>query len=249
MTEMDVNEEDTSHCVIDFNKLHAFTDNPNRNNTISVVIVDYSMPLLNGIEFCKRLSDLPILKIMLTGHADFKLAVDAFNKGIIDKFLIKDTDYMLTEITESIDLCQKQLFITYSNSLLTYLPATKNTLIHSNEYSDYFKQIANDLSIVEYYLLNATGSYLLISKNGIRYYFSGFDDSQLEEYLDIAQNAKIDGAMIKKIKNKTHAPILIKDEDYKIPASNWGCLLHPIEHKGSGYYCVISEQTHCSYNL
>ena len=154
---------------------------------------------------------------------------------------------MLAEITENIDLCQKQLFVTCSNSLFTCLPATKHTWIHSNEYRNYFKQITDDLSIVEYYLLNAIGSYLLISKKGTRYYFSGFEVSQLDVYLDIAQNANIDVAMIKKIKDRTHAPILIKEADYKIPVSDWACLLHPIEHKGSGYYCVISEQTQAMY--
>ena len=244
MMEVNDEEDDSNHYTIDFNQLHALANKAYAEHPISVVIVDYSMPGLNGIEFCKRLSHIPALKIMLTGNTDFKLAVDAFNGGVIDKFLIKDTDHMLREITDSIGVCQDKFFIKSSNSLLNCLSASKNTWIHSKEHMEHFKKITEELSIVEYYLLNATGTYLLLSKNGRRYYFTAFDDNQLEDYLDIAENTKADPVLLKKIRDKTHAPILINDEDYKIPASDWDCLLQSIERKGAGYYCVIPERLH-----
>jgi len=88
IVEIDNEENDDElYYSIDFSKIKNLSEKSDKNEIVSVVIVDYSMPLMNGIEFCKKIAHLPVLKIMLTGHADFKLAVDAFNHGIIDKFL------------------------------------------------------------------------------------------------------------------------------------------------------------------
>jgi len=60
-----------------------------RFNRLSVVVVDYSMPGLNGLQFCEQIKDPQIGKVLLTGVADEKMAVEAFNAGIIDRFISK----------------------------------------------------------------------------------------------------------------------------------------------------------------
>ena len=244
MTQVEDEELGENYYEINFSKLHELTNNQTKSNTISVVIADYSMPILNGIEFCAQISTLPILKIMLTGHTDYKLAVDALNKRIIDKFIIKDSASMLNDLIHLIDIYQKEFFLKCSSSLLPCLSSISNKLINSNEYQKIFQQVIDNLCIAEYYLLNSTGTYLLIAKNGARYYFSCFNDDTLMQYLDIAQNAKADMSLISKIKDKTHAPLLIREEHYKIPVNNWNTLLHPLICHGSEYYCVVSESEH-----
>ena len=49
----------------------------------TVVVVDYSMPNMNGLEVCKALEDLPLKFIMLTGKAEPETAIEAFNDGLI----------------------------------------------------------------------------------------------------------------------------------------------------------------------
>lgn len=52
-------------------------------------IVDYSMPEMNGLHALAALSDWPGLRVLLTGQADEQVAVDAFNRALIDQFLPK----------------------------------------------------------------------------------------------------------------------------------------------------------------
>ncbi|RCW71316.1 response regulator [Pseudorhodoferax soli] len=52
-------------------------------------IVDYSMPQMNGLDALAALSDWPGLRVLLTGQADEQIAVDAFNRALIDQFLPK----------------------------------------------------------------------------------------------------------------------------------------------------------------
>ena len=73
---------------------------------------------MNGLEFCRNIQNLPIRKIMLTGRADTKLAVEAFNQKIIDKFLLKDVaEEIENTIYDALIEEQKVYFEKLSSSL------------------------------------------------------------------------------------------------------------------------------------
>src|SRR5689334_4738053 len=57
----------------------------------AVVMADMQMPGLNGVEFLKQVEvKAPdAIRIMLTGNADQKTAVDAVNDGHVFRFLTK----------------------------------------------------------------------------------------------------------------------------------------------------------------
>lgn len=57
----------------------------------AVVVSDMQMPGMNGIDFLRRVREISpdSVRIMLTGNADQKTAMDAVNKGSIFRFLTK----------------------------------------------------------------------------------------------------------------------------------------------------------------
>ena len=57
----------------------------------AVIISDFSMPGMNGVEFLARVRDLApdSVRMMLTGHADLHTAMEAVNEGHIFRFLTK----------------------------------------------------------------------------------------------------------------------------------------------------------------
>ena len=59
----------------------------------AVVISDYQMPFLNGIQLFSKIfvMDKHVQRIMMTGHADLQMAIDAVNHGRITAFLTKPT--------------------------------------------------------------------------------------------------------------------------------------------------------------
>jgi DNA-binding NarL/FixJ family response regulator len=77
----------------------------------SVVISDYRMPLMNGIELFSRISrlDRHVQRIMLTGHAELQMAIDAVNHGKIAAFLTKPTPALSIRsvVLEAVQACKE----------------------------------------------------------------------------------------------------------------------------------------------
>lgn len=57
-----------------------------------VCVVDYSMPGMNGLDALAQLSEWQGSRVLLTGQADEQVAVRAFNLGLIDQFIPKQSD-------------------------------------------------------------------------------------------------------------------------------------------------------------
>lgn len=71
------------------------------------IITDVRMPEMNGIELVRRLKQLhaPHPVIMITGHADVPLAIEAMKAGVVD-FLEKpfEDDALLDAVRRALDL-------------------------------------------------------------------------------------------------------------------------------------------------
>lgn len=65
-----------------------------KKNQVSMVISEYKIPLMNGLEFLEKVRIIypDILTIMLTDHADIELAMKAINEAGVYKFLLKPWD-------------------------------------------------------------------------------------------------------------------------------------------------------------
>ena len=65
-----------------------------RGETAAVLVADYRMPQMSGIEFLEKAIDLfPLAKrVLLTAYADTHAAIDAINVVDLDHYLLKPWD-------------------------------------------------------------------------------------------------------------------------------------------------------------
>lgn len=68
-----------------------------------VCVVDYSMPAMNGLEVLGELADWPGARMLLTGQADEQIAVSAFNRGLIDQFIAKQSADISQRLIDAVE--------------------------------------------------------------------------------------------------------------------------------------------------
>ncbi len=93
--------------------------------TYDVVITDYNMPTVNGLEVLRKLKDsVPV--IILTGQGDEKVAVEAMKLGAAD-YLAKDVDGEYIEVLPSIidRVLERQQLINERRQALAELQASE----------------------------------------------------------------------------------------------------------------------------
>src|SRR5262245_53731008 len=74
--------------------LEALREMRLRGDQVAVILADYRMPQMNGIEFLERAMDLypGARRALLTAYADTNAAIDAINVVDVDNYLLKPLD-------------------------------------------------------------------------------------------------------------------------------------------------------------
>ncbi len=242
-----IDEVSTEKAInIDVKDVYKQIYNPERFSHISTVIVDYDMPNINGIEFCRRIANPGIRKIMVTGKAGYSLAVDAFNEGVINKFIVKSSDNMFDELQEAVKQEQHQYFYNATKSVLDSLKVDAASLLKDPSFLDIFNEIYRKVNACEYYLLDSAGSLLMLDMDANIHLFLVMTEAELERYYQIAKNNDAPKIIIKDLKERRKVLFLHSDDDYKLPVSSWNDHMYTAK-KSSGnenfYYALLNAKT------
>ena len=126
-------EEKNNQKLIEINlsDLHKHVHNEERFDIITSVLIDYDMPEWTGLDVARELNGLNLRRILLTGAADEKLAVNAFNMNLIDGFIPKSSDNIYEEIEQKINEGKNFYFSELSKKILPSYWFMKERLINS----------------------------------------------------------------------------------------------------------------------
>lgn len=137
-----------------------------RFDQLSVLMIDYAMPQLSGLELCDQVRLPYVQKVMITGVADEIIAVEAFNDGLIHHFVRK---HSLTEpelVARLVRQLQLRFFHAQAGPLLSALgeaapqflkiPAVVREIITG--------MVNRDL--IEYYFCTSPPGLLLLDQDG-----------------------------------------------------------------------------------
>jgi len=154
--------------------------------TPSVVVVDYSMPQMNGIEFCAAARDLPCKKILLTGVADESVAVEAFNRGLIDRYIRKSDPDVLDRLEAELKALQREYFLTQSGALRNLLTLHEYAFVGDPAISALVREVGASYQIVEHYLFKSPSGFLMIDGEGRSHLLVIETEASMEAHFEVA---------------------------------------------------------------
>jgi CheY-like chemotaxis protein len=230
-----------THHVIDVNldKVHREVYNEFRFEQVSVAVVDYDMPSIDGIEFCKRIKNPAIKKILLTGKADEKIAVQAFNQGIIDRFILKQDKEVVSILNQAILELQSSYFSQTERMLTDALSIGKHAFLRDPLFTQKFREICDTLNIVEYYLCSEPDGMLMLDADGDSYLMVVPNEDALISQYEIAYEQGAPQELLDTLKSNEVVPYFWQTGGHYVPeCKDWNKFLFPAtEFKGQQWHC------------
>lgn len=145
---------------------------PNRYEEISTVIVDYSMPSMNGLMFFQQIQNPRIRRVLYTGMASEDLAIDAFNDGQIDGYISKGRIDQDEQLLHFIAEGHAKYFQTLTEILTEPLVGESISdraaalPFFNSDFIAYFTEVARQNNVIEYYFDTRIGGFLCLSPSG-----------------------------------------------------------------------------------
>jgi CheY-like chemotaxis protein len=150
-----------------------------RFERISVAVIDFAMPSVNGLDICAGLTDPYVRKALLTGVADEKVAVEAFNAGIIHRYIPKRSVLAVPDLLRFVRDMQFDYFNQYVARLNHALALNPSGFLSDPGVQRHVFAIMEELDIVEYYLVNGPPGFLLARANGTTFRIAILSDAEL----------------------------------------------------------------------
>jgi CheY-like chemotaxis protein len=214
-----------------------------KTDEISVVVVDLDMPGINGLEFCRRIQNPNIKKILLTGMSADQEVIQAFNDNEIHYYLKKSDDNMGAILEAAIRRMQRQYFIDITVDFKSEAIDNFAPLFSDPVFADYFEELCESVGVSEYYFQTKPSRYKLTLQDGNQCYLLVYTDEEIQYQLRSlhAENAPL--ALIRQIESRTHVPYFATADGFYIPdiLHSGRCLYQAnLVHGNKDYYCAIA---------
>ncbi|TDR81512.1 response regulator receiver domain-containing protein [Paludibacterium purpuratum] len=238
-----------SHRVLDLNLDNILREVHNRHRfeRISVVVVDYDMPEIDGLAFCRGIENPAIKKILLTGKADEKLAVQAFNQGLIDRFILKQDADVIPTLNQAIAELQVAYFEHMARTVMEALSLGSYRFLRDAHFAVAFAELRARLNIVEFYLTATPDGFLMLDAQGKAHLMIIKTEEDLRSHYDIAQDQGAPAALLQRLASRLYVPYFPTPEGEYMPhCRNWQAYLHPATAflgEELYHYAVVSNPT------
>ncbi|MDR2681727.1 MAG: hypothetical protein LBB29_01610 [Holosporaceae bacterium] len=235
---------DWKSILLNVNYLHREIYNPYRFSRISTIVADYLMPGMNGIDLFSRIDDKNIQRILLTGVADEKIAIDAFNEGKINRFVKKGTINFENEVTDGILKSVNQYFRFHTEDISKHLSGSDRGPLNDPIFADFFFSKCFVKDMTEYYMLDTFGSYLFMNEIGEMSMLSLLTEHEMCRLIEVGiESQEISEEVLNKLQSRKYMLVSHERTGLLPPVSEWARYLREA-HRLDGYqtyYFAISD--------
>ncbi|NII09628.1 response regulator [Oleiagrimonas sp. C23AA] len=180
--------ENQELVALDVDSIHRVVYDPERFSEVSVVVVDHTMPEMDGLTFCRRLGNPHIGKILLTGRADDATAIEAFNSGLIDRFIRKSDPNAMQKLQMAIFDLQQRYFQRAAAFVSETLALGNFNFLRDPAFADVIDTMQRRFAAIECYVhANPTGL-LLLDEDGHGRFLLVQTEDDLRTHFEIASD-------------------------------------------------------------
>lgn len=194
------------NAAINLNEIYCAALNKKRFTLPAIIVVDYAMPKMNGVDFCKALSNLPCKKILLTGQADEKVAVHAFNDELIDQYIKKNDPSALHKLEHAIQALQTIFFTEQTSTLKDLLTRHTYAFLADAAIASLVEKIYQEQGFVEHYLFPNPSGILFIDIQGNAKLMVVETEASLMAHYEMAQLQNAPSSLLDALKTHQIVP-------------------------------------------
>ncbi|SFG58689.1 Response regulator receiver domain-containing protein [Duganella sp. CF458] len=202
------------NVAVDLEQIYRISGQRQRFSIPSVLVVDYSMPQMNGVAFCQAIQHLPCKKILFTGQADEKIAVDAFNRGLIDRYIKKSADDALDRLEEEVAALQKAFFQEQSETLLDMLVLHEFSFLRCGALAKVVQQLYQEHGFVEHYPFPSPSGILFFKADGSAQLMVVETQRGYESQVEMARDSGAPQSLVEALEEKRMLPFFPPDGMY-----------------------------------
>lgn len=237
----EIDTDNPNQKIIDLNigSIRNSIYDASRFKHIGVLVVDYKMPGITGTEFCRAIKDRHIYKVMLTAEAALDTAIEAFNEGVISKFILKSNDDLVSYLSGVVYELEEKYFHDISKPILSNLDEGLITMLNSDVFIELFNNVFYESNAVEYYLLDTSGSYLFLDENGFPTWLIVRNDKDFNMQLEVLSGLSSSDDLVDQLKQRKKLLFMLSEEEYRLPLNEWkDCLFEAKNLSKSLWYSI-----------
>ncbi|MFL6659413.1 MAG: response regulator [Massilia sp.] len=200
------NSHEECNVALDIEQIHRISFQRKRFLTPSVLVVDYSMPQMNGVQLCEALRHLPCKKILFTGVADEKVAVDAFNRGLIDRYIKKSDDDALDKLETEIVALQREYFAARSDPLRDMLALHNYSFVSDPAFVTLVQALIKEHHIVEHYVYSSPAGILMYDADGHAQLMVVETETSMDSHYEVACDNDAPSSLLEALRERIIVP-------------------------------------------
>jgi CheY-like chemotaxis protein len=165
-----------------------------------MAVVDYAMPAMSGLQVLGELTRWPGARILLTGRADEQLAVSAFNRGLINQFIPKQSPDIRLRLTTAINSLRARADERHQQIWCATLSPAQHALLSDPLVAQGLQDILNRQGWVEHVVIGAPFGVLALNAQGAASWLQLEPAGNLHELADLASTQGWDTAAVQDIR-------------------------------------------------
>jgi CheY-like chemotaxis protein len=165
-----------------------------------VCVVDYAMPAMSGLRVLSELTDWSGSRILLTGRADEQLAISAFNRGLIEQFIPKQSPGLRLHLTTAVQNLRQLPDERYQQVWRATLTREQHALLCDPLLSRELESLALKQGWIEHVVLGAPFGVLALDQNGGVSWLQLEPADKLQELAEMAASQAWDEATVQDIR-------------------------------------------------